>query len=305
MKQRAYCKTCDGTVKPDSEIVTRNSKDDSCYMTCDTKYSCPDCKGVIPEKDVKFQNFDFNECLTVVNCLQNANDHQDITGDVDCKVGDIKKCRECGRVTDVVMYNGCLEHCSNTSSTCSVCYEGVSEKLEKKGKSLESVAEENRGWMKDIIESEKMYKEVYGVQAEIMSVAPPASDSVMELEKVAEAVKAEIDGKYKFEEYELAVESQFINTCAELGLISGDRYVRNTEQLLMEVDESTYKNVVDVMDLVYKNAPPISDSVIERERIEWFVHELHTGKNKCTRDYDNLVKGSFLGTCEKLNILSA
>ena len=317
MKERAYCKKCEKDIKPDSEIKSSKlNKDDPCSnndmisvgdsnVVCSTEYTCPDCKSVILEKDVTVTSFKFNECLIVANCLQNAINHKDIIGDVGYKIGDIKKCKECGKITDVVMYNGCLDYCSNTHSSCSACYDGISGKLEKECKSLESVAKEDRKWMKEVVESEKMYKEVYGVQTEIMSVSPPASDSVVELERVSEAVKTVIDGKYKFEEYELAVEDQFINKCAELGLISKDRYVQNTEQMSVEVDESKYESIVEVMDLVYKYIPPISDSVIERERIAWFVSELHTGKNKSMRDYDNLIKGRFLGTCETLNILSA
>ena len=306
MKERAYCKKCEKEVKPDSEMVTNKpSKNVEYDVVCNTIYKCPDCNGVIPEKDVTLTKFNFNECLTVANCLQKAINHQDIIGDVDHKIGDIKKCRECGKVTDVVFYNGCLEHCSNTSSTCSACYTGVTKKLDNPD-ALKSVSKEDHDWMQECIESEKMYKEVYSVVENIMSTTPPISDSVVELEKVTNTAREILDSKYKIDEYELALENQFINKCAELDLIDKNRYVQSTEQKSIEIDKDASKSVIKIMELVYDYVPPISDSVIERDRISWFVHNLHDDKTQLSmREYENLVNGGFAGMCAKMNILGA
>ena len=306
MKERAYCKTCEKDIKPDSEMKPSKLTDsDPCGVICSTIYTCPDCKNVIPEKDVSLINFNLNECLIVANCLQNAINHQDITGDVDCKIGDVKKCNKCGKITDVVMYNGCLEHCSNTTSSCSTCYEGITGKLDGDTE-IKSASKEDRKWMLECVESEKMYKELHSILEDIMSATPPVSDSVVELEKVTNAVRYLLDYKYKINEYELEVEQQFINKCAELGLVNKNRYVQNTEEKSIEIDKDAYKNVTSVMELVYDYAPPISDSVIERDRISWFVSRLHNGKRDLSmRDYDNLINGGFVGMCAKMNILSA
>ena len=213
MKQRGFCITCKKKVKPDSTTEFKTIETDSTEIIereAIHKYSCPICKGEINSKDVKLIQFTMKECLKVAKCLQDAKPHADVIGKIDMKIGDLKKCNKCGRITDVVGWTGCMEHDSNCSSTCEVC-EVEYYRDDLLPDECYSNVEEKTFY--------KNYKETGKILNKVFEVAPPKNDSILEFERIVWFV-FHLSKKKSTLDIRNEIFDRFICKCGELGLIT-------------------------------------------------------------------------------------
>ena len=205
MKERTQCKTCKTDVKP----VVKNadmieSVNGTVYMM--TEYECPSCSGMIKESDISLSQFTLEDCVEIHDCVQNRKTHPDLRHDYE-KIGDVKKCDNCGKITNVYTHAGLT---SNIHS-CKAC----------------DFCKTSGTWGYDeaigggILWSERIYDEVCDLFEKICEKVPPTSDSIMEFERIIWFIDSIHDGdnKCSTKDYEMMIKDKFINKCAELRLI--------------------------------------------------------------------------------------
>ena len=206
MKERIRCKTCKTDVKPvagNTEMIEGSNKT-VCVMT---EYACPSCNGIVEESDIVLSRFTLEECIEIHNRVKNAEPHPDLGHDYG-KIGDVKKCRECNKITNVCTHAG-LTYDIGNHKACDFCktsgaYEGYDEAIGG-----------------GIMWSERIYDQVCKLFEKICERVPPTSDSIMEFERIVWFVDSIHDGddKCSTKDYEMMIKDKFINKCAELGLI--------------------------------------------------------------------------------------
>lgn len=146
----------------------------------ENKYKCTNCGKTdsYPLSEGNMVSFTIDEIIQNVNDLKEGKDNKYLIGKVELKVGDIKKCEQCGRVTDVVKYNGLMDYCKNFSTMC-VC--------RKK--------ENDKDWFEecddDFIDKDELRKEKkdFRKRDEIIELIfdryPPKNDGILELDRMA------------------------------------------------------------------------------------------------------------------------
>lgn len=290
MKQRAVCVTCETKVKPNSTSKLIQDKEDPCITIMDHNYSCPECEGKIDEKSVKWEHFDTNEAMKVLDCLQKGHEHQDVIGGVDLKIGDTKTCRQCGNITDVVIYTGCIGSAKNSSSACRFCDNNA-------------VLKGGEDFIEEYNNSCKMYKKLDKVLDNLFVKFPPQSDSIFELYKIAHKVMPEMS-KYDLPEYMLYITHRFLIKCAELDLITIEdvKGIHGEMKNPMVNKFDVSDDVRNILKTIYEKVPIKSDSVLELDRLVWLVQNMSTA-DCSTRDYELLLTVEFINKCAELDLL--
>ncbi len=183
MKQVVLCITCDTKFECtlDNVIDKPRKKGEDGYS-----YKCPN--GHIknyPFTEKSFVKHTVDEAIDIVKCLQEGKNNKYLISDVDLKIGDFKKCEECGNITDVVIYNGLMDYDANCSTECGCSRE----------------CRDTRWWRSDCkddkcgfhgeLDIPKLEREQDDYEArdkilnEIFEKCPPVNDSVIELDKIA------------------------------------------------------------------------------------------------------------------------
>jgi len=185
-----------------------------------SKYKCTFCGAENQDGEGKseWRPFTVEEALETAKCLQEARNHKLIIGNVDLKIGEIKKCRKCGKITDVVDYNGIMSYEKNFSTQCDVCY-----KEDEYDDWFEHCGEDGCK-MHDGLNVEKLraerddFKVRRNIVKKIFEVAPPKNDGILELNRIIYMFssmygKDNIGGAY------IWVSDTFLKYCAEHGLL--------------------------------------------------------------------------------------
>ena len=81
----------------------------------------------------------------------------------------------------------------------------------------------------------------------------------------------------------------------------------NIEKAIKQSNETDafYRQVRDIINQVCDVDPPVSDSMLEFDKMLWYVQNMHPDINKSTQDYSNAVEYAFLPKCAELGILRA
>ena len=125
------------------------------------------------------------EILQVVKDLQEAKPNKHLVGKVELKIGDLKKCRNCGEVLDVVAYNGIMDYDTNVSPECECSGRDKNEEWWKPCKD-----ESNCDFHKDLdvdriqAEHDDYKRRDEAIQAIFLN-APPKNDGLLELDRIA------------------------------------------------------------------------------------------------------------------------
>ena len=208
MEEKIYCNSCKMNVKVRHEGDYHQDPEDPSTVICDDTYYCKICECIIPEENFSYVGSPLEDAISMANCLKTGRNHPNILENVNVKIGDVKTCRECGRITDVINYDSMLLFDGNGGTVCSHCPNDL-EKYENTGED----------WADDYVESERMYAEIHALAEMIWSMDPPKSDSVFEMERIIYIIGEVVGDKYKEAEYELALKHYFMNKCGELGLL--------------------------------------------------------------------------------------
>jgi predicted RNA-binding Zn-ribbon protein involved in translation (DUF1610 family) len=179
-------------------------------------YKCP--KGHLINKkklNMEFVPLTVDEAQEYAISLERGETHKYHIGTVGRKVGDILKCEVCGRVTDVVEYDG-LTNDENTNVLC-VCQEDHDKWYEPCG---DSSCEFHRDLDIDRFRKEdEEDKVIDDLMAEIFEKYPPKSDRILELNRII-FLFSNSYGKEGTGMHYIYVSSKFINYCAEHDLLT-------------------------------------------------------------------------------------
>ncbi len=183
------------------------------------KYKCTFCGIENEDTKTNWRPYTIEEAIETTKCLQEGKNHKLIIGDVDLKIGDVKKCKQCGYVTDVVDYNGCMAADANFSIMCPKC----------------DTKEEYDDWfehcgadkceMHDDLDIQKLraehndFKIRFGIVKKIFEVAPPKNDGILELDRMIYMFVA-MYGKANIGDGYIWVADEFMRYCAQHGLLT-------------------------------------------------------------------------------------
>lgn len=217
MKQVETCTSCskkfECTDDNEIEVENRNFGEGNTY-----KCSCGH-QDKYPLTEQSLIPFTIDEVCEVVNDLRSGTDNRYLIGTVDLKIGDTKKCKKCGNITDVVAYNGLCDYDSNYSTMCQVCDGG------KYDKWYESCGDDGCEIHDDDLDIEKMRKEdkEFSDKDKILDLIferyPPINDGVLELDRMAYMFES-MWGKGSTVDAWGDVFTRFMNYCARHDILT-------------------------------------------------------------------------------------
>lgn len=197
MKQVGTCPEC----KQEFECTNENQYSSG--------YKCP--KGHLSERDDLNTNFaplTVDEAQECAEFLERGETHKYHVGIVGRKVGDIVNCKKCGKITDVVEYDG-LTNNGNTFMECT-CEES------KHDKWYDSLGELEAG---EFRKEDKVFEAKRKLVREIFDKYPPKNDGILELWRIM-FLFGNSWGKGNTGDNYIWVSDEFVEYCAEHNLLT-------------------------------------------------------------------------------------
>lgn len=157
-----------------------------------TLYECLYCKHIdpYPLTSESMHPFTLDETILIVKDLISGKNNKYLHGKVDLKIGDYKKCDDCGNITNVVAYNGLFEYDANCSTLCECSsYAKHDDWYEPCGTStcndvLKCDFHKGIDTKKERTEHEDFTKRRSIVKS-IFNAFPPKNDGILELDRMA------------------------------------------------------------------------------------------------------------------------
>lgn len=168
-------------------------------------------------EEENYRSLTIDEAVEVAKCLKEGRDHKYLEGHVDLPIGHEKKCKKCGRLTDVVEYNSCLGYSENYSTMCSCEEKPYPEDW------FEPCDDKDCEFHKNV-DTEKFRKEKddYKVRDDIIEQIfekyPPENDGILELDRIAYIFNT-VYGKESTNGSRAYVFDSFMIYCAEKGML--------------------------------------------------------------------------------------
>lgn len=216
MKWIGKCKKC----KKDFECTKENEDHDYKSKFPIHRYRCYHCDHLdsYELEGMRYEPFTIDEAVKMVKDLKEGRDNKYVIGRVDLKVGHEKKCKKCGKITDVVVYNGCMDYNENCSTVCSCEEKSYLEDW------FEPCDDKDCEFHKRI-DAKKFRDERddYAVRDDIIEqifeAYPPENDGAIELDRIAHMFDL-MYGKDSINGCRAYVFDRFIRYCAEKELLT-------------------------------------------------------------------------------------
>lgn len=173
--------------------------------------------------DDKIIPLELEELVEEIKCLQEGRDYEHVIGKVDLKIGDVKKCRDCGEITDLVSYDGLFDHDSNYSTECECS------RIKRMGEKpwyepCDDDDDDDCDFHKDLDvvklrKEDEVYRKVDEINKIIFDRLPPVNDGILEFDRMVHMFK-ELFVNCNTPDAMLYVHTPFQLYCARNGLIT-------------------------------------------------------------------------------------
>ncbi len=178
MKHKIVCKVC-------KTIITVFDSQMSLSHTGKYRVKCFTCRCINEYyyNEMEHIELTLNDMVYIVKCLKEGKDHPHLIGHVNLKIGKTKRCDRCGKITDVVTYNGIFNYDSDCSTECE-CSKIDNDDV------IESCKDKDCKFH-NTVPIEQLKKEHFDSKARqieinnILNYFPPRGDGILELDKIA------------------------------------------------------------------------------------------------------------------------